>query len=83
MNHTIVPRTGFKPIQMIVGTGQMSKFFWEKENLTPLHHLLKNENLSVKKLTEEILKKWQYNKRKFDYSTLRQETNDVVNKSKI
>ena len=81
MNHTIVPRTGFKPIQMIVGTGQMSKFFWEKENLTPLHHLLKNENLSVKKLTEEILKN--DNITKENLITLKQETNDVVNKSKI
>ena len=47
MNYTIVPRTGFKPIQMIVGTGQMSEFFLEKENLTPLHHLIKNDNISV------------------------------------
>ena len=66
---------------MIVGTGQMTKFFWEKENLTPLHHLLKNENLSVKKLTEEILKN--DNITKENLITLRQETNDVVNKSKI
>ena len=31
MNYTIVPRTGFKPIQMIVGTGQMSEFFLGKK----------------------------------------------------
>ena len=81
MNHTIVPRTGFKPIQMIIGTGQMSEFFLEKENLTPLHHLIKNDKISVKKLTEEIVKMSDIAKE--NLIALRQETNDVINKNKI
>ena len=54
MNHTIVTRTGFKPVQMIVGTGQMSECFLEKETLTPVHHSIKNAKIGVAELSKNI-----------------------------
>ena len=82
MNHTIVPRTGFKPIQMIVGTGQMSECFLEKKKtLTPVHHSIKNAKIGVTELSKSIFSMSETAKE--NLIQLRQESNDTVNKNKF
>ncbi len=53
-NHTVTPRTGFKPIEMIMGSGKTSKAFFEQNDITPIHHTIHNNKTIVEKLTEEV-----------------------------
>ena len=46
-NHTVTPRTGCKPIEMIMGKGKNTKAFFELEEKVPLHHSLKSIQSTV------------------------------------
>jgi hypothetical protein len=54
MNQSITPRTGFTPIEMIVGKGGLSKSFLDLPALMPPHHLVKDKQEEIKIKTEEI-----------------------------
>jgi hypothetical protein len=56
MNQSITPRTGFTPIEMIVGKGGLSKSFLDLPALMPPHHLVKDKQEEIKIKTEEIKK---------------------------
>ena len=66
---------------MIVGNGQMSECFLEKETLTPVHHSIKNAKIGVAELSKDIFSMSE--KAKENLIQLRQESNDTVNKNKI
>ena len=53
-NHTVTPRTGYKPNEMIMGKGKNTKAFFELEEKVPLHHSLKSIQSTVETLTKEI-----------------------------
>ena len=36
MNHTVTPRTGFKPVEMIFGKDNIAKSFLDREKLLPI-----------------------------------------------
>ena len=63
---------------MIVGTGQMSECFLEKETLTPVHHSIKNYKIGVEELSKNIFSMSKIAKE--NLVKVRQESHDTVNK---
>jgi hypothetical protein len=64
-NHSVSPKTKQKPIEMIMGTGPISKAFFELDFEPKLHHSIKNTNLQIeelskilKNLTQKGLENW-------------------------
>jgi dUTPase len=80
-NHTITPRTGFKPIEMIMGQGKNSVAFFEKETLTPVHHSIANVKQSVELLTNTIEKMTDI--AKVNMNAIKIEMNNRENKNRI
>jgi hypothetical protein len=81
INHTVVVRTGYKPISMIMGSGLVSESFFEKESIIPTHHLVKNDKTNIEKLSQELSKMTGIARE--NLLTLKQEVNDSVNKNRI
>jgi hypothetical protein len=54
MNHSITPRTGFKPIEMVMGRGGLAQSFLDLPALTPPHHLVKHKGEEIDIKTKEI-----------------------------
>jgi hypothetical protein len=53
-NTTINPRNNCKPAELVFGQGSQSQSFLDMENLTPPHHLLKNNKATIESLTKDI-----------------------------
>jgi hypothetical protein len=53
-NSTVVPRTGFTPLQMIFGNTELSKSQLTLENLVIVHHSIDNDSLKLKNLSENL-----------------------------
>jgi hypothetical protein len=53
INHTIVPRTGYTPTQMIVGNRPLSQSFLDTEQLLPVHHSIVHKE-TVQNLSSDI-----------------------------
>ena len=81
MIRTVIPRTGFKPIEMIMGSGPLSKCFLERDNLFPLHHSVKNNAEAVRAISQEISEKSE--QAKANLTELRQSSHKSVNKKRI
>jgi len=81
MNSTVVPRTGFKPSEMIFGQDRMALSFLDRERLLPLHHLAQNSVTQVRELTAEI--KQMTAKAQENLIELRRETHEKLNKNRI
>ena len=54
MNHTITPRTGFRPVEMIFGQDNMSQSFLDRERLLPTHHSVRPNLENIQKLSKEL-----------------------------
>ena len=52
MNHTVTPRTGFKPVEMIFGQDKMAQSFLDRDKLLPVHHLVRANKEQITQLTE-------------------------------
>jgi hypothetical protein len=55
MNHTITPRTGFSPIEMVFGKSKLTESFLDLEPLFPLHHSIKGFKEDIEKINTEIM----------------------------
>ena len=80
MNHTVTPRTGFKPVEMIFGKDNMAQSFLDREKLLPSHHLVKNYPDQIKQLSSDI--KNMSEKARKDLLQIRQEAHDKINKNR-
>jgi transposase InsO family protein len=56
MNQSITSRTGFRPIEMVMGKSGLSESFLELPPLFPPHHLVKNNKESIEIKTRDIEK---------------------------
>ncbi len=81
MNHTVTPRTGFKPVEMIFGQDNMSQNFLDREKLQPIHHLVTTNKSQIEKLSTEL--KNMSLKAQKDLVQLRLDTHEKVNKNRI
>ncbi len=80
MNHTITPRTGSTPMEMVVGKGEMSKCFTDTPKIFPPHHLVKNSKDEIKVKTVEI--EQMSNLAKTTLKSLREELHQTINKNR-
>lgn len=80
MNHTITPRTGFKPAELIFGKDQMAQSFLDKDRLVPAHHLVMNNKQQIETLTKELNTMAQTTRQSL--IQLRQETHEKINQSR-
>jgi len=80
MNHTVTPRTGFKPAEMIFGQENMSESFLDRDKMLPSHHLVQNNKQQIENLTKELREMSSQAKEKL--INLRQESHDRINKSR-
>jgi hypothetical protein len=81
MNHSITPRTGFKPIEMIMGSGSLTESFLDLPPLIPPHHLVKDKKEVITVKTEEINKMAAIAKENLEL--LRKSTHEKLNESRI
>jgi hypothetical protein len=81
MNHTVTPRTGFTPAQMIFGTDNMAKSFLDRDKILPVHHLVSNDQTKVQQLTQQL--KEMSNSARDSLIQLRQESHKKINKTRL
>jgi RNase H-like domain found in reverse transcriptase/Integrase zinc binding domain len=81
INHTVVPRTGFTPTQMIVGKGPLSKSFLDSQPLLSIHHSVANNKETVERLTKEVEGMSKIAKEKL--AQIKIDTHKKVNENKI
>jgi Reverse transcriptase (RNA-dependent DNA polymerase)/RNase H-like domain found in reverse transcriptase/Integrase zinc binding domain len=81
INHTIVPRTGFTPMQMIVGRGPLSNSFLDSQPLLSIHHSIANHKIAVDNLSKEVVNMTDSAKKKL--LEIKVDTHTKLNKNKI
>mgnify|MGYP003335260423 FL=1 len=81
MNHTVTPRTGFKPAEMIFGRENMAESFLDREKILPIHHTVTNSKTQINRVTEEIRKMTDEAREKL--IELRQIRHEEKNKNRI
>jgi hypothetical protein len=81
MNHTITPRTGFTPVEMVFGKSKLTECFLDLEPLFPLHHSIKNHKEDIENLNKEIMAMSET--AKLNLESLREETHSRENKNRI
>jgi hypothetical protein len=54
MNQTVTPRTGFAPIQMVMGKSKHTESFLDLDPLFPTHHSIKRHKEEIEKINLEI-----------------------------
>ena len=81
MNHTVTPRTGFKPVEMIFGQDKMAQSFLDRDRLLPVHHLVRANKEQIAHLTEELQN--MSSKAQETLIQLRMDTHEKINKNKI
>ena len=81
MNHTVTPRTGFKPVKMIFGQDKMAQSFLDRDRLLPVHHLVRANKEQIAQLTEEL--KTMSNKAKETLIQFCMDTHKKINKNRI
>jgi len=81
LNNTVCPKTGFKPVEMVFGKEGTGSMMFDTENVAPPHYLVKNHNLHIRKISEEIKEMTKVAKERL--TQLRLITNEKVNKNKI
>jgi hypothetical protein len=81
MNHTVTPRTGFKPAVMVFGQDNMSQSFLDRDRLLPVHHSVRANSEQIATLSEQL--KNMSLKAKEELIELRQITHEKVNKNRI
>jgi hypothetical protein len=80
-NHTVIPRTGFTPVEMIFGKTELSKSQLALENVSILHHSIENNTVKLDNLSKNLK----------DMSKIAQETlneikrdrNEYANKNRV
>ena len=80
-NTTISPKTGFCPNVMVFGSENAGKNFADLENIAIPHNSIKNNQLHVQKITNEISECTRLAREKL--ISLRNITNDKLNKNKV
>ena len=81
MNHTVTPRTGFKPVEMIFGQDKMAQSFLDRDRLLPIHHLVRANKEQITQLTEEL--KTMSSKAQETLIQLRMDKHEKINKNRI
>ena len=81
LNHTVTPRTGFKPVSMIFGNDNMSQCFLDHEPILPKHHLVQSAHLNIERLSAELTNMTNIARDKL--IQLRTVTNERLNKNRI
>ncbi|RPH79137.1 MAG: hypothetical protein EHM77_06210, partial [Planctomycetaceae bacterium] len=81
MNQTITPKTGFAPIEMVMGKSKQTESFLDLEPLFPMHHSVKNYKEEIEKINSEIADMCKIAQQKI--YDLREETHFVLNKNRI
>jgi hypothetical protein len=64
MNHTVTPRTGFKPAVMVFGQDNMSQSFLDRDRLLPVHHSVRANKEQIATLSEQLKKYVSQSKRR-------------------
>jgi len=80
-NTTISPKTGFCPNVMVFGSENAGKSFADLEHIAIPHNSIKNNQLHVQKITNEISECTRLAREKL--ISLRNITNDKLNKNKV
>jgi hypothetical protein len=80
-NHTIVPRTGFTPSQMIFGKTELSKSQLSLENATIMHHYIRNNTVKLNNLSRDLNKMSQLARKTLN--DMKVERNDYANLNKV
>ena len=81
MNQSITPRTGFSPMEMLVGRGDLSKSFLDLPPIFPTHHFVKNKAAEIRAKSDEITKMSKI--AAANLKSLRENVHDSVNKNRI
>ena len=71
MNHTVTPRTGFKPVEMIFGKDNIAKSFLDRESY---YQLVRNSQEQINKLSNQLRNMSE--KARQDLLEIRQETHE-------
>jgi hypothetical protein len=81
MNHTITPRTGFTPVEMVFGKSKLTESFLDLEPLFPLHHSIKSHKEDIENLNKEIIAMSET--AKLNLESLRTEAHSRENKNRV
>ncbi len=81
VNQSITPRTGFRPVEMIFGKGPLSDSFLDLPPLYPTHHLVKDSKEEIEKLTNDLLRMAEIDRKTLEESKI--ETNKTLNKNRL
>jgi hypothetical protein len=81
MNQTVTPRTGFAPIQMVMGKSKHTESFLDLDPLFPTHHSIKGHKEEIEKINLEITEMCKVAQQ--NIYDLREEIHKTVNKNRI